>query len=499
MGSYNAFKRLGAGVRSPEMKQIKARRQADKLKRELEYTLPEDAAESAAPKDEPKKEAGWKSEIAGMLNPINLVAGYPGMALAATTPTRTLDEQAAADEEILPNLFVPGRNVYNMYKRMGATTRSPEMLALQAKAKQRKMQQLMAAAGQSPESGEPVETTKTSARGDASMRAEYFNNLRVSTRPDYDHGKTTAHTAEDYEGKGAFRRAGPDASDIRKKTVSRAARTAKELHERDKKYRAKSANAFDFGAKQAGFVDDTMAQNIGRLSGQFNGGLAGVAGGGALGALYGAYDPGAKAVLDENGQPVLKRRSRLMSALRGGLQGGLLGGLAGNVAGGALGGYMARPAAPVKTAAPQNGQSPLSLKAATAFNFGVKMAEGNPAMPFTREGYNQVGASSLGGSVGLLGGGAAGAGLGALHGLISPGEVVGRDENGQPIVKKRNRLMGALRGGLAGGAGGALGGMALGMGGGALTEKYRPGTLAQLMPAAQKSLTDTYDRLSTAK
>jgi hypothetical protein len=479
MGSYNGLKRLGAGIRSPEMKQIKARRQADKLKRELEYTLPEEAAESTETKAEPKKEAGWKSELAGMLNPINLIAGYPGMALAATTPTRTLDEQAAADEEILPNLFVPGRNTYNIYKRMGATTRSPEMLALQAKAKQRKMQQLMAAAGQSPESGEPVETTKTSARGDSTMKLEqrYKNQLGGSHEGLF--GRITPSNAEDFQSGGRYARLASDSTDQHKKNVRHL--TQRRLTNKDT-LRAKSA--FDFGAKQAGFVDDVMAQSVGRLSGQFNGGLAGVAGGGALGALYGAYDPGAKAVLDENGKPVLKRRSRIMSALRGGVQGGLLGGLAGNVAGGAIGGYMARPPAP-------------QVKA--AFNFGVKMAEGNPAMPFTREGYNQVGAASLGGSVGLLGGGAAGAGLGALHGLISPGEVVGRDENGQPIVKKRNRLMGALRGGLGGGMGGALGGMALGMGGGALTEKYRPGTLAQLMPEAQKSLTDTYDRTTSAK
>ena len=57
----------------------------------------------------------------------------------------------------------------------------------------------------------------------------------------------------------------------------------------------------------------------------------------------------------------------------------------------------------------------------------------------------------------------------------------------------------AVEGATGGGMGGALGGMALGMGGGALTEKYRPGTLAQLMPEAQKSLTDTYDRTTSAK
>jgi hypothetical protein len=133
-------------------------------------------------------------------------------------------------------------------------------------------------------------------------------------------------------------------------------------------------------------------------------------------------------------------------------------------------------------------------KEGSALAFGRKVAEAMD-MPFTREGYNQVAASSMGGSVGLLGGGAAGAGLGALHGLISPGETVGRDDAGNSIVKKRNRLMGALRGGLAGGAGGALGGMALGMGGGALAEKYNPGTLKHFFPDMQARLTETYNSL----
>lgn len=134
-------------------------------------------------------------------------------------------------------------------------------------------------------------------------------------------------------------------------------------------------------------------------------------------------------------------------------------------------------------------------KEGAAFAFGQKMAEA-VGMPFTREGYNQIGAASAGGTLGLLGGGAAGLGLGALHGLISPGETVGKDQAGNSIIKRRNRLLGALRGGLAGGAGGALGGMALGMGGGALAEKLRPGTLQQLFPDAQRALNESYERMS---
>lgn len=336
MGPYNAFKRLGAGIRSPEMKQIKARRQADKLKRELEYTLPKEEEKAESP--EPKKEAGWKSEMAGiMLNPINWVANYPGAAMAAATPTRTLDEQAGADEEIVGNLLLPGRAAYNHYKRMGATTRSPEMLALQAKAKQRKMQKLLAASGQAPE---------------------------------------------------------------------------------------------EAPAKQAGFVDDTMAQGIGGLKGQALGLGAGVAGGGLLGALYGAYDPGAKAVLDENGKPVVKRRSRIMSALRGGLQGSLLGGMAGNFAGHAIGRHMAAPAPTPKTA--------------SALNFGMKVA-------FDIKGTDLVAP-------------AVGAGLGALGGTML----------GKKKEKIRSALMGAA---LGAGAGGVAEHMLPGLGLGAkfLTEDIGTG------------------------
>jgi hypothetical protein len=137
-------------------------------------------------------------------------------------------------------------------------------------------------------------------------------------------------------------------------------------------------------------------------------------------------------------------------------------------------------------------------KEGSAFAFGAKIAE-SAGMPFTREGYNQIGAASAGGTLGMLGGGAAGLGLGALHGLISPGKVVGRDAAGNEIIKRRNRLLGALRGGLAGGAGGALGGMALGMGGGALTEKLNPGTLRHLFPDSQRVLDDSYEQLSNAK
>ena len=76
-----------------------------------------------------KKEAGWKSEYAALLNPLNLVGNYPGSAAAAFTKTRTRREQAEADKETWKNILIPGRSGYNMYKRLGHSLRGPEIKA----------------------------------------------------------------------------------------------------------------------------------------------------------------------------------------------------------------------------------------------------------------------------------------------------------------------------------------------------------------------------------
>jgi hypothetical protein len=55
-------------------------------------------------------------------------------------------------------------------------------------------------------------------------------------------------------------------------------------------------------------------------------------------------------------------------------------------------------------------------------------------------------------------GGLGGALLGAAHGAYSPGATASLDAAGNPTLKRRSRLMGALRGALGGGAGGALAG-----------------------------------------
>lgn len=153
-GAYNAFKRQGAAIRSPEMKKIRAARAADKLRRELA------TAAAAETEEEQSKAAGWASEYLGMLNPINAAVAPFGALAAGLTRTRTMDEQADADEEMLSNIFIPGRNVYNMFKRVGAATRSPEMLSLRNQARQKKRRKLEEVAGQKSKSEEKEATAR---------------------------------------------------------------------------------------------------------------------------------------------------------------------------------------------------------------------------------------------------------------------------------------------------------------------------------------------------
>ncbi len=79
-----------------------------------------------------KKEAGYGSELASGLNPINFVANPFGSLAALTTPTRSLKEQAEHDEEdnALRNLLVPGVGAYNSMKRVGTSIRGPELKAM---------------------------------------------------------------------------------------------------------------------------------------------------------------------------------------------------------------------------------------------------------------------------------------------------------------------------------------------------------------------------------
>lgn len=104
---------------------------------------------------------------------------------------------------------------------------------------------------------------------------------------------------------------------------------------------------------------------------------------------------------------------------------------------------VAKPVAP-KAPAPVASALAAQKQGSAAFQFGYKVA---------------LDLSQLTPMTGGLGGAALGAGLGGLHGLISPGQVDSYDDDGNVVGKEqRGRLSGALRGALAGGGvGGALG------------------------------------------
>jgi hypothetical protein len=74
-----------------------------------------------------EKQAGYYTELAGGLNPFNMLGGTALGALAALlTPTRSLLEQAHHDKDSFSNLLLPGKGPYNMAKRVGTSIRGPE-------------------------------------------------------------------------------------------------------------------------------------------------------------------------------------------------------------------------------------------------------------------------------------------------------------------------------------------------------------------------------------
>lgn len=72
------------------------------------------------------KMGGWKSELATGFNPLNVVGSPIGTLAAAVTPTRSMREVAEADLETWKNVLMPGRGMYNVWKRHGTEMRGPE-------------------------------------------------------------------------------------------------------------------------------------------------------------------------------------------------------------------------------------------------------------------------------------------------------------------------------------------------------------------------------------
>ena len=88
-----------------------------------------------------EKRAGYYSELASMLNPLNAYGATVGGGIGAlTTPTRTMTEQATHDRkgirQVLLDLLVPGVGPYHAFKRHGTSIRGPELKAEKARLKQ---------------------------------------------------------------------------------------------------------------------------------------------------------------------------------------------------------------------------------------------------------------------------------------------------------------------------------------------------------------------------
>lgn len=87
------------------------------VKRAAEYGFSEnDAVEML-------KSARLTSEFASVLNPLNLISAPFGALAAAVTPTRSDEEQDEAHSEGWENMLLPGRGVYNLFKRQGNATK----------------------------------------------------------------------------------------------------------------------------------------------------------------------------------------------------------------------------------------------------------------------------------------------------------------------------------------------------------------------------------------
>ena len=122
VGPYQSFKSVGTAIRSPEMKKLRDEYRASKKDKP----------------EEEEKEAGWKSEILGGIAPPNLLAHAGtlggstllGQLAALGTPTRSLKEQAQHDVDDQLKNAIPGYSSYNTMKRLGASIRSPELLAM---------------------------------------------------------------------------------------------------------------------------------------------------------------------------------------------------------------------------------------------------------------------------------------------------------------------------------------------------------------------------------
>ena len=477
VGPYRGFKRMGAAIRSPEMKTLRKQRQADKLRRETSMVASDEPKQpETAPKNAntpEKKEAGWGSEMVGMtLNPLSLFGGnYIGGLTALGTPTRTLDEQAKSDEEMLANLFVPGRGAHNYFKRIGAATRSPEMLHLRNKAKQKKLQELEGElnppkADSAPATEEAKAASLAVRNSELSLAEKAAKIGDLLTKQTYESHKKCApiKSARVYEA--AERVEGEKPKEVYE-SHKKCAPGEFGMNKEGGTKKADLRGAYLGGTNGAtlggliggglggvgGLAAGALSSRKGRRIGDtLRGGLKGLVAGGLLGAGAGAGF-GASALgqlpvgvfMDaaKRGNPLTSEemRKHIGGGINPAAYAGLttLGTLGGAGIGGGLAGYL--------TSDKKEDKKDDDTEKESAFEFGSKVAQ--------LFGTSKANLAAGGGLVGGLGGAA----LGGLHGLMSPGAEDEYDAEGHLVGKKRrSSLMGGLRGAVAGGVLGGVGG-----------------------------------------
>lgn len=119
----------------PDLEKDRAERAAKKKAKKSPKAGDTAKAEKREERMDKEKAAGWKSEIASGLNPLNLVAAPFAAGAALKTPTQSYDQlaQRLAKDDLLQNLktmLVPGVGPYQSFKTMGTAIRSPEIKKL---------------------------------------------------------------------------------------------------------------------------------------------------------------------------------------------------------------------------------------------------------------------------------------------------------------------------------------------------------------------------------
>jgi hypothetical protein len=184
--SYNLFKRLGGSIRGPE---IKAERENLKKPRDgdgdgmVNDGTPEEREKAGASFGQymALKQAGWWSEQASFLNPLNIVGSPVGAVSALATPTRNRREQAEADQSTWSNVLVPGKGAYNQMKREGHSIRGPEITEARERRKSQKERGGATRKSDADNKDKKKDKKKDDEKEGAARIGAYFAKLAVET------------------------------------------------------------------------------------------------------------------------------------------------------------------------------------------------------------------------------------------------------------------------------------------------------------------------------